>query len=121
MILNYGEIVLVAGCDKLIKPDDGNLTETDEVLGQYRSVIIFESNNPVPVKLTSLTGSISEVGVFWSGTSDFVSLRVYDMLGQKVQTLVGEFQEAETYSVSFNADGLSSGFCFYKLYPRNRL
>ncbi len=53
--------------------------------------------------------------------SDFVSLRVYDVLGQEAQTLVGEFQEAGTYSVSFDADGLSSGLYFYKLYLRNHL
>jgi len=44
-----------------------------------------------------------------------VSLKIYDMLGREVQTLVNETQAAGRYSVRFNASGLSSGTYFYKL------
>jgi PKD repeat protein len=46
---------------------------------------------------------------------EFVTLKVYDMLGKEVQTLVNEFQSAKTYSVSFDASDLSSGVYLYKL------
>ena len=47
--------------------------------------------------------------------SEFVTLKVYDMLGSEIQTLVSEFQKADTYSVNFGASKLSSGIYFYRL------
>ena len=37
-----------------------------------------------------------------------VTLKVYNMLGQEIATLVNGFQAANTYNVNFNASGLSS-------------
>jgi len=45
----------------------------------------------------------------------FVTLKVYDMLGREVQTLVNEFQTAKSYYISFDASDLSSGIYLYKL------
>jgi len=47
--------------------------------------------------------------------SDFVTLTIYDIIGRKIQTLVGEFQKANTYSVNFDASKLSNGVYFYRL------
>jgi len=44
-----------------------------------------------------------------------VELSIYNTMGQKVRTLVNEKQEAGSYSVNFNAAGLSSGVYFYRL------
>jgi len=44
-----------------------------------------------------------------------VSLKVYDVLGNEVATLVNEEQPAGSYKVNFDATGLSSGIYFYKL------
>jgi hypothetical protein len=44
-----------------------------------------------------------------------VSLTVFDVLGRKVSTLVEGVQQANTYSVEFHADGLSTGIYFYEL------
>lgn len=44
-----------------------------------------------------------------------VSLKVYDLLGREVQTLVNERQSAGKYSVRFQAGGLASGVYFYRL------
>jgi hypothetical protein len=49
-----------------------------------------------------------------SGSSN-VSLKVYDVLGNEVATLVNEEESAGSYEVNFNAAGLSSGIYFYKL------
>jgi len=46
---------------------------------------------------------------------EFVSLKVYDMLGNEVATLVNGRKEAGTYKVNFNASGLSSGIYLYSL------
>ncbi len=44
-----------------------------------------------------------------------VSIKVYDMTGREVRTLVNTFQNAGTYSVNFNASNLASGIYFYVL------
>jgi hypothetical protein len=45
----------------------------------------------------------------------FVTLRIYDIMGREVRTLVNEYKTANTYSVEFNASDLSSGVYFYKI------
>jgi hypothetical protein len=45
----------------------------------------------------------------------FVSLKIYDVLGSEISTLVNEEKQAGTYEVKFDAGGLSSGVYFYQL------
>ncbi len=49
------------------------------------------------------------------GSQQFVSLKVYDVLGNEVATLVNEEKPAGSFEVSWNADNLPSGIYFYKL------
>ena len=49
------------------------------------------------------------------------SLRVYDLLGREVATLVNEMKQPGTYTVQFDARGLTSGVYFYKLSTGNFL
>jgi hypothetical protein len=44
-----------------------------------------------------------------------VTLKVYNMLGQEVVTLVNGYQAAKSYDVNFNASSLSSGIYLYEL------
>ena len=44
-----------------------------------------------------------------------VTLKVYDILGNEIATLVNEEKEAGNYEVEFNASALSSGIYFYTL------
>ncbi|HVN48332.1 MAG TPA: endo-1,4-beta-xylanase [Bacteroidota bacterium] len=48
-------------------------------------------------------------------TTSKVSLKIYDVLGREVQTLVNSIQAPGKYSVTLNAQGLSSGIYFYRL------
>ena len=45
----------------------------------------------------------------------FVTLKIYDILGREVRTLVNEIKSAGQFSVDFNASEFSSGVYFYKL------
>jgi hypothetical protein len=44
-----------------------------------------------------------------------VTLRVYDVLGREVATLVNEYSQAGSYTKTFDASRLSSGVYFYRL------
>jgi hypothetical protein len=45
----------------------------------------------------------------------FVTLKIYDIMGREVRTLVNEYKTANNYSVEFNASELSSGVYFYRI------
>lgn len=46
---------------------------------------------------------------------NYVFLKVYDLLGNEISTLINEKQNAGIYSVNFNGNNLSSGVYFYEL------
>ncbi|VAX19759.1 hypothetical protein MNBD_IGNAVI01-2080 [hydrothermal vent metagenome] len=52
-------------------------------------------------------------------TNEFVSLRVYDIIGREVATLVNQQQNSGVYDVEFNASNLTSGVYFYKIEAGN--
>jgi len=62
---------------------------------------------PIPHSSSPLSKVRTEVG--------FVSLNVYDVLGNQVATLVNEEKPSGEYEVTFNANNLSSGIYFYNL------
>ena len=69
---------------------------------------ILNQNYPNPFNpMTKISYSISH--------SAFITLTVYNILGQKIRTLVNKYQRNGDYSVSFGAKNLSSGIYFYKL------
>jgi hypothetical protein len=47
--------------------------------------------------------------------SGYVTLKIYDILGREIKTLVEGNEKAGNYSVSFNATKLASGVYFYRL------
>ncbi|MBN1634632.1 MAG: T9SS type A sorting domain-containing protein [Ignavibacteria bacterium] len=47
--------------------------------------------------------------------SRFVNLKVFDLTGREVATLVNQRLEPGTYEVRFDANDLSSGIYFYQL------
>ncbi|MBK7629910.1 MAG: T9SS type A sorting domain-containing protein [Ignavibacteriales bacterium] len=50
---------------------------------------------------------------------EMVTIRVYDILGQVVKTLVNQSQSAGTHTVSFKANELTSGIYFYSIQAGN--
>ncbi len=73
---------------------------------------VLEQNYPNPFNpSTEVRYQTSEVS--------HVLLTVYDVLGREVATLVNEVKPAGRYSVTFNADGISSGVYYYKMRSGN--
>lgn len=52
---------------------------------------------------------------FYLPMSGFSTLKVYDMLGQEVRTLVSGHLQAGSYSIEFDGRGLASGVYLYRL------
>lgn len=48
-------------------------------------------------------------------TNGFVTLKVYDILGKEVATLINEEKQAGSYTTNFDASGLASGTYIYRL------
>lgn len=47
---------------------------------------------------------------------EFVNLKIYDLIGREIETLISENLNTGEYSVSWNASNFPSGMYFYKLY-----
>ena len=93
---------------------DGTFEYSNEVEVTIMVPEKFElsQNYPNPFNpSTKIRYSIPNVG---SGLAQTV-LKVYDVLGNEVATLVNEEKPAGNYEVDFNASQLSSGIYFYKL------
>ena len=58
---------------------------------------------------------------FVIGDVGFVSLKVFDVLGREVSTLVNEMKQPGRYQVVWNAAGVASGVYFYKLESSGRV
>jgi len=68
----------------------------------------LEQNYPNPFNpSTNISFSLAEIG--------FTQLKVYDVLGREVSVLVNEIMKPGTYTIRFNASGISSGVYFYSL------
>jgi hypothetical protein len=44
-----------------------------------------------------------------------VQIKIYDILGREVKTLVNELKQAGTYEVQFDASELASGIYLYRI------
>ncbi len=77
---------------------------------QDNSEFKFELNQNYPNPfnpVTAINYSIKEGGL--------VSLKIYNVLGKEIKTLVNEEKPAGTYEINFDASQLPSGIYFYKL------
>jgi hypothetical protein len=69
---------------------------------------ILEQNYPNPFNAsTRINYSIQKAG--------FVTLKIFDIVGQEIQTLVHKFQTADEYIINFDANNLPSGIYFYQI------
>jgi hypothetical protein len=110
--LSYGKIQY-----RLKQIDNDGKFEYSEIVDVNIDLpLSFElsQNYPNPFNPTTKIGFRIPIG-----TSGIVSLKVYDILGREVATLVNEEKSAGIYEVEFNAESLSSGIYFYRLQTGN--
>ena len=89
---------------------DGSFAYSDEVEIEIDqpSVFYLGQNYPNPFNpSTNIKYSIPADGI--------VTLKVYDILGKEVSTLVNEYQQAGTFDVVFEGSNLASGVYYYQL------
>jgi hypothetical protein len=86
----------------------GIANEKSDVLAEFK----LEQNYPNPFNPTTN---------FEFRIADFVlvSLKIYDVLGREVTTLIDEEKPVGVYKIKWNAEGFSSGVYFYQLKAGN--
>ena len=93
----YGDTVVVSVEENIIKPDVYSLSQ----------------NHPNPFNpTTKIKFTIPAVE---TGHAPSVQLKIYDVLGNEIATLVNEEKPAGSYEVEFNGMNLPSGIYFYQL------
>jgi hypothetical protein len=88
----------------------GTFTTITSVSGEtdFPQTYFLYQNYPNPFNPTTVISWQSPVG-------SWQTLKVYDVLGREIATLVDEYSPAGSYEVEFDAKGLSSGVYFYQL------
>jgi hypothetical protein len=76
----------------------------------------LEQNYPNPFNpSTKIKFNIPSVIASGTKQSQLVTLKVYDVLGKEIATLINEEKQPGLYEATFNASNLSSGTYFYKI------
>lgn len=102
----WGEAMFV-GFDSvkgIISNEPAGSVDDDVAVGEFS----LAQNAPNPFNpTTTINFTISE--------ENFVTLDIYNVAGQKVDTLVNDFKTAGTHSVVWDSSGFSAGVYFYTL------
>jgi photosystem II stability/assembly factor-like uncharacterized protein len=100
---------------------EGFLFAGTEYHGIFRSITPVQSPRIIPPPVYKLSQNYPNpfnpnTNIQYAvGSRQFVSLKVYDLLGREVTTLVNEEKPAGSYEVDFSASSLASGIYFYRL------
>ncbi|MGE5353474.1 MAG: T9SS type A sorting domain-containing protein [Acidobacteriota bacterium] len=106
---NQGDLLVIGYDGFIMKFSEKTSKESSGQNGNIHelSYELFQ-NYPNPFNPATQIGfRLSEKGI--------VELKVFDMLGREVKTLLNEVKDAGTYSVPFNAAELPSGIYIYRL------
>ncbi|MBS1551618.1 MAG: T9SS type A sorting domain-containing protein [Bacteroidetes bacterium] len=87
---------------------DGLITSAEQTSTLIPDRYTLSQNYPNPFNpTTKINFSIPKNGI--------VTLKVYDVLGKEVMTLINEQKAAGSYEVVFNAGNLASGAYFFRM------
>ncbi|HEX2984230.1 MAG TPA: T9SS type A sorting domain-containing protein [Ignavibacteriales bacterium] len=86
----------------------GNMISTEENEIEIPDRIYLSNNYPNPFNPSTKIN-------FELPKESYVKLLIYNLLGEKIETLISEYKRAGAYDVKFDAHTLSSGVYFYIL------
>lgn len=89
-------------------------SDVQEINSEIPNSYSLQQNYPNPFNPTTKIGYVIPNGV-----RNLVTLKVYDVLGNEIATLVNEEKSAGRYEVNFDASRFASGIYFYKLQAGN--
>jgi hypothetical protein len=105
---HYAEVLSTFGTMGL----QGFTTDVKDITQTLPTAYSLEQNYPNPFNpSTKINFSIPESG--------FVTMRIYNSIGEEIGTLLNEDKSAGTYEVDFVAEGLTSGIYFYSITTGN--
>ncbi|RQW02426.1 MAG: T9SS C-terminal target domain-containing protein [Calditrichaeota bacterium] len=111
---------------------DGSVAELPKLFGEEASQVLAQVAEGSPDAIMGLTPAqtVTSFEMMQNYPNPFnpttrisfsvpvreqVTLKVYDITGQEVSTLVNDIKEAGTYSIEFNAANLPTGVYFYRI------
>jgi len=106
---------------------DITITEVEQINNTIPDNFTLEQNYPNPFNPTTTIKYTIPAPLNPSSSQGegvrvrFVTLKVYDILGKELATLVNENQNPGSYKVTFDASKLSSGNYFYRLKYGNKI
>ncbi len=107
--------ILIGDDGMILKTTNGGgyyLTEIVPINNSVPDEFILKQNYPNPFNpVTNINFSLPKEG--------FVSIKVYDVTGRMVKTLVNEVIETGNYTVTFDGSQFASGIYFYRLETNN--
>jgi outer membrane protein assembly factor BamB len=130
--------MIVCGVGTDVRAYRGGSTSINDGRDLIVSGVLLEQNYPDPFNPTtriefslpllsadqakgSQPASANSLGLAGEGVGSHVTLRVYDILGCEVATLVNEEKQPGQYMVHWKATGLASGVYFYRLEAGSRV
>jgi len=87
-------------------------TETDDENPQMPNDYVLKQNAPNPFNPKTMIN-------YQLPITNYVELSIYNVIGQKIATLVDEYQPAGDYFVEWDARGFATGIYFYRLQAGN--
>lgn len=91
----------------------GIITKVENCSSSLSEYALYQ-NHPNPFNpITTIHYSLSKPGI--------MTLTLYDGLGRQVAVLAEGYQQVGDHEVTFNANGLSSGFYYYRLQTDNKI
>lgn len=83
------------------------ITNTGNSVSRIKGYLLYD-NYPNPFN----SGTIIKYSLPKNG---YVKIKVYDIIGREISTLISGEQKAGTYDIRFNGNGLTSGIYFYRM------
>ena len=97
-------LAITDGCTDCHEEEEDNINSQIDIPKEY----MLYSNYPNPFNPTT--------NIKFDLPKDvLVSIKIFDILGREVRTLVNDYKTAGSYTISFNGADLSSGIYYYKI------